>query len=129
MTTRTHKIIGTTQDITDCECCGRTNLKKTVIVAVLDADGNTDSIAYYGTVCAAKATKRTVKQITDEVSAADAARRATAQAQAAERSAREYRAYMAWLTNITGIADQWKAQQSLGGAPVAHRMYAAHAAA
>jgi hypothetical protein len=129
MNTRTHKIIGTTQDVTDCECCGRTDLKKTVIVAILDADGNTTGVAHYGTVCAAHATKRTAKQITNEANAADAAQRAAKERERAERSDREYRAYMAWLTNTTGIADQWAAQLSIGGPLAAHRLYAAHAAA
>lgn len=43
----TIKILGTTQDNTTCDNCGKTNLKKTV---VLDIDG---SVAYYGIDCAA----------------------------------------------------------------------------
>jgi hypothetical protein len=43
-------ILGTTNDITDCECCGRTNLKKTVVLLV---DG--ECVRHYGETCAANA--------------------------------------------------------------------------
>ena len=42
-------ILGTTNDITTCECCGKTNLKKTV---VLDVDG---AVLHYGIDCAGRA--------------------------------------------------------------------------
>lgn len=44
------KPIAITDDITTCDCCSRTGLKRTV---VLRCDGG--SIRYYGTSCAAKA--------------------------------------------------------------------------
>lgn len=42
------KVLGVNDDVTTCECCGRTGLKKTV---VLDVEG---SQLHYGTQCAAK---------------------------------------------------------------------------
>lgn len=43
------KIIGISEEVTTCECCGRSNLKRTV---VLDLDG---AVRYFGCDCAAKA--------------------------------------------------------------------------
>jgi hypothetical protein len=45
-----YRILGSTNDVTTCECCGRDNLKKTV--ALDDYEGN---VTYYGETCAAKA--------------------------------------------------------------------------
>jgi hypothetical protein len=47
--TTTIKILGICDDRTDCECCGKSNLKRTV---ALDFDGG---VRYYGTDCAAMA--------------------------------------------------------------------------
>lgn len=47
MTTTAPKILGTTDEVTTCDCCLRTELKKTVAI---DFDGET---AFFGTTCAA----------------------------------------------------------------------------
>lgn len=49
---KTFTILGTCDNVTTCECCGRSDLKRTV--ALDDGHGTT----YYGTTCAARATKR-----------------------------------------------------------------------
>lgn len=43
------RILGITNDITTCECCGKSNLKKTVVLDFGDA------VKHYGCDCAAKA--------------------------------------------------------------------------
>lgn len=49
------KIKGITDDTTECECCGRINLRRTVALAPLDAEGNEDGeVSYFGTSCAAR---------------------------------------------------------------------------
>lgn len=55
-TTQRFRILGTTQDVTNCECCGRVGLKKTVVLGVLDADGVVMCETHYGVDCAARAT-------------------------------------------------------------------------
>jgi hypothetical protein len=45
-------VLGTTGDITTCECCGKSELKKTV---ALEVDGE---VQYYGTTCAGNALAR-----------------------------------------------------------------------
>jgi hypothetical protein len=42
-------IIGISDEVTDCECCGKNNLKRTVVLKFSESD-----VRYYGTTCAAK---------------------------------------------------------------------------
>jgi hypothetical protein len=49
------RFIGTTDECTECQHCGRTQLKNTVVLEVLDEDGNGGEFTYYGSSCAAKA--------------------------------------------------------------------------
>lgn len=75
------KFLGTTDDITTCDCCGRRNLKSTVALSIDGADA-----LYYGVTCASRALSRPAKEIRSEARAADRARRdaeyATARAEA-----------------------------------------------
>lgn len=52
-----YKVLGIDPDTTECECCGKTNLKLTVVLGHLDADGNPMQIVKFGRNCAAKATR------------------------------------------------------------------------
>lgn len=76
------RVIGSTDDCTQCELCGRDELKGTVVLAELDADGSELGYVYYGTSCAAKAAGWTAKHVRTEVRDADRARR---EAEHAER--------------------------------------------
>lgn len=55
MTSTTFRYIGTTDECVQCQKCGRVDLRSTVVLAILDADGNPDEITYYGSTCAARA--------------------------------------------------------------------------
>ncbi|MFF7130429.1 hypothetical protein [Streptomyces sp. NPDC008240] len=76
------KIEGIVDDFTECGCCGRRGLKRTVAMMPLDADGNEDGTAedvvYYGTSCAATALSWTQGKVTDTARAAQAERNLTA---------------------------------------------------
>jgi hypothetical protein len=76
------RVLGTTDDVTECEHCGRTELKGTIRLGVLDADGNIEDVTYFGAVCGARAAGWTTREIRRSASAAD---RAAAEA---EREAR-----------------------------------------
>lgn len=54
MTTK-FRFIGTTDETVECQQCGKTELRNTVVLAILDDDGNTESVTYYGSTCAARA--------------------------------------------------------------------------
>jgi hypothetical protein len=88
-------VLGTTDEVTTCDHCGRTDLKGTIRLGAVDpATGEVDGEVFYGAVCGARAAGRTVKQFRDEAKAADraareaeqAARHAAMAADAAERA-------------------------------------------
>ena len=56
-------------DVSECECCGRTGLKRTVMMRLDDGD-----TAYFGVVCAAKATARDAAEIKHAAVTADKCR-------------------------------------------------------
>lgn len=59
------RYIGVTDECIECQRCGKVDLKSTVVLAVLDADGNEEDITYYGSSCAGRALaiKATGKQV------------------------------------------------------------------
>jgi hypothetical protein len=65
-----YRIKGTTGDVDTC-AFGHTGLKKTVVLAVLDADGNEEEIIYLGTDCAAKVMRTTETKVRNAAAAAD----------------------------------------------------------
>ncbi|MGW7610953.1 hypothetical protein ACWGKW_27505 [Streptomyces sp. NPDC054766] len=71
-------IKGIVDDVTECGCCGRRGLKRTVAMMPLDANGNEDGTAedvvYYGTSCAADALSWTQGKVTDTARTAQAER-------------------------------------------------------
>jgi len=49
------KILGITDDRTECDCCGKAGLKCTVALEHVDSEGNgTGEIVYFGRDCAAR---------------------------------------------------------------------------
>lgn len=85
-----YRVKGSTNDVTTCEECGRDELRGTVVLAVLDVDGNdTGDVVHMGSGCAATAGKTTVQQVRAEARAADSvARRREQERQEAETAAR-----------------------------------------
>jgi hypothetical protein len=52
------RLIGISDDVTKCDCCGRQNLKKTIVLSdSLDLFPGSDEIFYYGQDCAQTALK------------------------------------------------------------------------
>jgi hypothetical protein len=61
---KAYRVKGTTDDVTNCELCGKVELKGTVMLAPLDDDGNEGGgVSYFGTSCAAKAAGWTVREV------------------------------------------------------------------
>lgn len=67
------QIRGTTDDVTTCQQCGKPELKGTVILDILDADGSTEAITYVGATCAARMIggRATGAKIRQQAAAAD----------------------------------------------------------
>jgi len=66
------KVYGIDDSVHECDCCGKTNLKSTVVVEV---DGE---FLHYGSVCATRHTGKESKVIRSEAKAATEARRQVA---------------------------------------------------
>jgi hypothetical protein len=62
---------GTTDEITECDHCGRTDLKVTVHMVATTPDGENDGEMWMGTTCAARMTGRKAAEIKKEAKAAD----------------------------------------------------------
>jgi hypothetical protein len=70
------RALGTDDSITNCDCCGKSGLKFTVIMELDDGE-----IAHYGQVCAGRNTGKTRPQITREIKAHAEAQKAAARAE------------------------------------------------
>jgi hypothetical protein len=81
-TRKLYKVLGTTDEVTECEHCGRVELKGTIVLGILDEDGNVEDRTYFGAVCGAKAAGWTTKDLRKAAAAAD---RDAAEAARAER--------------------------------------------
>jgi hypothetical protein len=66
----TYRVKGTS-DYTQCMRCGLNDLRKTIVLDVLDADGNVDAVVYFGTECATKVTRIKVAAIKRAAQVAD----------------------------------------------------------
>lgn len=88
------KVLGINDEITTCECCGRSGLKKTVVL------GTDAGEVRYGTECAARAMKCGKVDVERAVKAAE--REAIAKQQAAANA--EWDIYAAWLVATYGDA-------------------------
>lgn len=49
------RLLGIVDDVTACDCCGKQELKCTMALEELDADGNAVGEVYYGRDCGARA--------------------------------------------------------------------------
>ena len=116
---------GTTDEITACECCGRENLKSTVIMMTVDADGNDIARSFFGSTCAARAAGRPVADIDREAAGADkAAREATERARRQAAAARDTE-WQEWLDENSSAGDRLAQLEELGGFATAHAAFAA----
>lgn len=100
---KAYKVLGTTDEVTDCDLCGKPELKGTVVLVPLDVDGNEDGeLSYFGTSCAAKAAGWTLKEVRAGIKAAK--EEALAAERAANIAAREAetKAYNAWVAETYG---------------------------
>jgi hypothetical protein len=88
------KVLGTTDEVTECEHCGRVDLKGTIRLGILDEDGNVEDVTYFGAVCGARAAGWTTKDIRKAATAAD---RAAAEA---EREARRVKAEAEYAASV-----------------------------
>ncbi len=117
--------LGTSDEVNECECCGRKALKATVALSI---DGS-DPI-HFGCVCAARALGKSAKEIRASSMAAQRAKEA-AEREARDKAQREEQArWEGFLAAMTGLRD-WDGRvnvagaiQKLGGMAAARAKYA-----
>jgi len=95
------KALGTDDSITTCDCCGKSNLKHTVIIELDDGE-----IVHYGSVCATRNTGKASKVINAEIRAHHEAQRVAA--------AREYRASPEYLAERARFAERDEVARETG---------------
>lgn len=100
MTAPAFRVIGTTDEITSCDCCGRRDLRSTVALA----DTESGDVVHYGVTCAARAMRQDVAQVRRQVSAADTASRLAREAEAMAASVARTRAWEAFLARLAPAA-------------------------
>ena len=99
------RFVGVTDERTECERCGRVELKRTIVLRRY-VDGEPERVVYYGVDCAAEALRRTKKGVLDEALRAELERRI-----AARRA--EYESHPA----IVGIRREEERLEALGRWP------------
>lgn len=112
---KAYRVTGTTDDVTTCDLCGKPELKGTVMLLPLDAEGNADGeVEFFGTSCAAKAAGWTVKDVRAGIKrAADEARASKEAAREAVRQA-EQKFLADWYVEHYGTANLQEAAKRAG---------------
>lgn len=113
-------MLGTSDEVQQCECCGRDDLKKTIALSVDDGDP-----LFFGETCAARALARSAKDVRAMARRADFEKREReAMALRAEHD-RRFELGRVWLNErVPELRDQrfeqieklggWQAIQALG---------------
>lgn len=114
--------LGTTDDITSCDCCGREDLKSTV---ALDLDGAT---VHYGVTCAANALRLPVATVRQGTKRADAAAADSLRSAQAKVAAAEFARWVSFCRENGTGPDLFTQIQSLGGYAAAKALYNAPSA-
>lgn len=119
----TARYLGTTDDVTTCDCCGRTGLKNTVVIEMHD---DAEPL-YYGVTCAAHALKTTAKEVRYEAKRADTIKREKKAAERQEEHNKAMAPWYAWLNSqVPSLVGQTFLQiERLGGYCIAHKSYEA----
>ena len=116
------KALGTDDSITNCDCCGKSGLKFTVIIEMDDGE-----IAHYGQVCARRNTGKDQRTITSEIKAHHEAKVAAARAEWWSHPARiaERAKFDARPRNMFGVAAIEFVREASDAADIARKQIAA----
>jgi hypothetical protein len=112
------KWLGTTDDVTTCDHCGKRNLKNTVALSIDEGEP-----VYYGVDCAARALSRSQKEVRSESRKAD---RAKWEAEQRRRAAAEDAVRAPWFAFLREHgrgSDDFTRIESLGGYAAARARY------
>lgn len=105
-------MLGTSDEVQQCECCGRDDLKKTVAISVDDGDP-----LYFGETCAARALSRSAKDVREMARHADHERRERELIARRAEDDRRFERGRAWLNERAPELrdDRFRQIERLGG--------------
>lgn len=107
-------VLGKTDHVTTCWLCGRDELRGTIALDTLDADGNrTGNVVYYGSSCGAKAAGWTQKEFNAAVKVAEQEKIDARRAKMEEESNRYIAARDAYAMATYGC-DVWSVRDANG---------------
>lgn len=116
----TTRYLGTTDEVTTCDCCGKSGLKQTVALYFGEGD-----VLHYGVTCAARSLQTTAAEVRASARRADEeAYRAKCAAEDAKRQA-AFKIWSAWLEKNGSGDCVFTRIQSLGGMPAARARFLA----
>lgn len=123
---RRYTFLGTSDEVNECDCCGKQGLKSTV--AIHDTESGAD--LFFGVTCAARALKMQVADVKRGTAAADRAREEAARLAREAASRAEHARWTAHLVARTGGIRDWSGQyciarmiEALGGMKAARVGY------
>ena len=123
---KVNKILGINDEVTTCECCGRINLKHTVVISF---DGGSTVGGHFGCVCASKIMKTSAKATKEAAKSAQDEADRIAGIEKDRRDNAEFDAWQNWLIKTTGKRGIREAVEMLGGFSIAKKMFRAEVAA
>lgn len=108
-TEQVYRNLGFTEDVTACDCCGKTDLKGTYCIENLQ----TGEIMYFGCVCAAKRMQWSKKEFTTKYKTEE--REQTTAAQQEYRRSEEMSNYNNWVNGLpdTATDEGWAKRMEL----------------
>jgi hypothetical protein len=104
-TNRTVTWLGTTDEVTTCDCCGKKDLKGTVALSINDSDA-----VYYGCTCAARALGRTVKEVRVESKKVDDLARKVRELRSMRKTSRFCEIRDLFFDRAAGVIRDWAGQ-------------------
>lgn len=105
-----YTIEGITDERDSCDCCGKTNLKRTVVLRTEDGE-----FVFFGTTCAARAMKRTVKEVKAGIKSAEDRKREIERAAWQKAQDEEHARWVAHLVAKTGGIKDWSGSWDILG--------------
>jgi len=115
------RIVGRTDQVTECEHCSRTDLTHTVVLVPLDADGTDDGdVVHYGAVCGARAAGVGLAAFRRAITAAERARVEAARAERARAEIVDRAAVRLTYGTAECLSGPTMCRIELGGSCVAH---------
>jgi hypothetical protein len=104
------KYLGTTDEVTVCDCCGKANLKSTVAISIDEGEP-----VYFGVTCAARALKTGVSEVKRGTAAADREREEQARIARQAAEAAKSAPWFAFLAAHGTGDNNFSRIESLGG--------------